>query len=83
MKAYQDTVSQEGENIQDHELRDGKSTVEKLTQEIRELQEVPNSYNESQDIKDLKTASSSGSAHAPRMPSVFPSFLGLAGRDPC
>ena len=73
-EAYQDAISREGENIQDHELRESKSTVEKLTQEIRELQEVPKSYSESQDIKDLKTASSSGSAHAPRMPSVFPSF---------
>ena len=59
----------------DHELREIKSTVEKLTQEILELQEVLNSYSESQDVKDLETASSSGSAQALGKLSVFQSFF--------
>ena len=67
-EAYQDAISQEGGHILDHELRDSQSTVEKLTLELQEPQEVIISLSESQDIKGLETASSSGSVHAPGKP---------------
>ena len=59
-----------------------QSTVNKLTQPIRELQKVLNSLSESQDCKDLETASSSGLTRAPGIPSVIPSFFQFAMPGP-
>ena len=77
-EAYLDVVSQEGQNILDTELLERQSTLNKLTKQMRELQEGIISLSESQDFKDLETVSSSGSTHAPSKPSVFPSFFHFA-----
>ena len=40
--AYQDAIPHEGEHVLDNELRERQATVNKLTQEMRELQQVMN-----------------------------------------
>ena len=82
-EAYQDAISQDVGNNLETDLWEIQSTVNKLTRQIKELQEVINSLSESQDFKDLETASCSGSAHGPGKQSVFPSFSSFAGRDQC
>ena len=64
-------------------MRESQSTVNKLTHQITELQEVVNSVNGLQDFQNVGTASSSGPAHAPGAPSVFPSFSGQLRCDSC
>ena len=65
------------------EVRESGPTVNQLTQQVRELQEVKHSLSGSQDFKDLETASSSGSTHAPGKQSVFPKFSNLPWRAWC
>ena len=82
-EAYQDAISQDDVTYLETELRESLSTVNKLTRQIQELQEVGNSLNESQDFKVLETASSSGSTHVPGKPLVFPRFSSQLRRNSC
>ena len=69
-----DAVSQDGGNKLENELRESQFTVNLLTLQIQELQEIVNSMSAFQNFKDLQTASSSGSAHASGKPQGFPRF---------
>ena len=82
-EAYQDAISQDDVTYLETELRESLSTVNKLTRQIKELQEVGNSLHESQDFKVLETASSSGSTHAPGIPVVFPRFSSQLRSNSC
>ena len=67
----------------DTEVRESGPTVNQLTQQVRELQEVKHSSSGSQDLKDFETGSSSRSTHAPSKPSVVPKFSNLPCRARC
>ena len=73
-EASQDEISQDGDKHLGTELRESESTVNQLTNQMKELQEVVNSLSESEAFKDLETSSSSGSVHAPGKPFVFRVF---------
>ena len=74
-EAYMDAMSQDDGNSLEIELRRSQSTVNQLTNQIEELQEMAHSLSDSQQLKDLDTASSSGFAHAPGKPLVFSEFF--------
>ena len=82
-EAYMDANSQFDMNNLEMKLQESQSTVNQLTHQIKELEEVVNSLMESQDLTDLETARSSGSIHAPSKQMIFLVFLACrcASRD--
>ena len=67
-EAYVDAMSLDDGNHLEIELRRSQSTVNELTNQIEELQEMVHSLSDSQQLKDLDTASSSAFSRAPGKP---------------
>ena len=74
-EAYVEANSQHQEDNLEIKLQESWSTANKLTHQIKELQNQVNSLKGCQDFRDLETASSSGSTHAPDRQVVLPCFF--------